>query len=373
LDGIVARCLKPIPADRYQKVADLIADLEPLVPVTATLTPRKVGSLTRASMVIKRVARNATQTAASLIVISALIVLAIAAIRSRSKPSVERQPGEAVASLNDSKGVVTAQARRDSIPDHHLLVLGEGPDSQPLLAFGRSVRVRGGEVLFAPAESGAWVGRAAPDLDDFDGVSADLDVDVATQAPESGPFTKARQLFTGESPNPSSTLMLLGSPGRFVALSVFGTGSEARFEWSLADSKPHSWMSGPKTPGSTHLELALEKSGDVRAYVGLGKDRRLIGEALGLGGGWKHLFGGMPRPAMGCIEGTCTFNHFSYRVERERPAEPPPVTNREPIKTPGKSPPVQAHTAPPPKKVPPKKVEAHNTHESGKKTPKRRY
>jgi serine/threonine protein kinase len=369
LDGIISRCLKPIPADRYQSVADLISDLEPLVPVTATLTPRKVGSLTRASMVIKRVARNATQTAASLIVIAALIILAIAAIRARTKPSSEKEPGEAVASVTDSKGVVTAVARRESMPDHHSLTLGDGPDSQPLLAFGRAISFNNGTILFPPAERGAWVGRAGPDLDDFDGLSADLSVDVGTQVPESSGWAKVRQLVTGESPNPTSTLMLLGSPGRFVALSVFGTSAEARFEWSLADSKPHSWMAGPKTSGNTHLELALEKSGDVRAYVGAGKDRRLIGEALGLGGGWKHLFGGMPRPALGCIEGTCSFGRFSYRVERERPPEPPPVVTPRP---PAKTPPVQAHSPPPSKKTPPKKVEAHaQGHEPAKKTPKK--
>jgi hypothetical protein len=267
--------------------------------------------------------------------------------------------------------VATAVARRESVPDHHSLALGEGPDSQPLLAFGRSISFRDGVILFPPAESGAWVGRVAPDLDDFEGVSADLSVDVSTQVPESGALSKARQLVTSESPNPTSTLMLLGSPGRFVALSVFGTAAEARFEWSLADNKPHSWMAGPKTSGNTHLELALERSGDVRAYVGAGKDRRLIGEALGLGSGWKHLFGGMPRPAVGCIEGTCAFNHFSYRVERERAPEPLPVSSHEPTKV-AKTPPVQAHTVPPVKKTPPKKVETHTpAHETGKKPPKR--
>jgi eukaryotic-like serine/threonine-protein kinase len=372
LDGIIARCLKPVPADRYQKVADLIADLEPLVPVTATLTPRKVGGLTRASMVIKRVARNATQTAAALIVIAALIILAIAAIRARTKPSNEKQPGEAVASVQDSKGFTTAVARREVLADHHSLTLGDGPDMQSLVAFGRSITFEGGTVSFPLAERGAWVGRAGPDLEDFDGISADLMVDVTTQVPEGGWLTKARQLITGESPNPTSTLMLAGSPGRFVALSVFGNGAEARLEWSLADAKPHSWMAGPKTAGNTRLELALEKSGDVKAYVGAGKDRRLIGEALGLGLGWKHLFGGMPKPALGCIEGTCAFSHFSYRVESERPPEPPPPPPvHEVSRTPGKQPTVQAHSAPPSKKsTSSKKVESHSTstHDTSKKT-----
>jgi hypothetical protein len=363
LDAIISRCLKPIPADRYQSVADLIADLEPVVPVTATLTPRRVGSLTRASMVIKRVARNATQTAAALIVIAALIVLAIAAIRARTQPSAGKQSGEAVAAVQEAKGFTTVVARREVSPERSILTLGEGPDTQSLVASGRSITVDRGTLTFPPAERDAWIGRAAPDLEDFEGVSADLVVDVTTQVPAGGLFTKARQLITGEAPNPTSTLMLVGSPGRFVALSVFGDGAEARLEWSLADAKPHSWMAGPKTAGTTRLELALERSGDVKAYVGSGKDRRLLGEALGLGTGWKHLFGGMPRPAVGCIEGTCTFSHFSYRVDHDRPPEPPPVpTPKPPI--------VQAHSAPPPKKVtPPKKVESHSApHETTKKS-----
>src|SRR5439155_22603510 len=34
LDAIVERCLKPIPADRYQKVSELIRDLEPFTPIS---------------------------------------------------------------------------------------------------------------------------------------------------------------------------------------------------------------------------------------------------------------------------------------------------------------------------------------------------
>ena len=49
LDAIVARCLKGVPADRYQKVSDLLADLEPLVPASFTQTTCTCRGLTFAA------------------------------------------------------------------------------------------------------------------------------------------------------------------------------------------------------------------------------------------------------------------------------------------------------------------------------------
>lgn len=325
LDQIIARCLKPIPADRYQTVSDLIADLEPLVPVTVSMAPRKVGRVERASMAVRRAARNATRAAAALVVLAALGVLAISALRSHSKPS-EQKPGEQIISVQDAKAFRTVMGQWDETPERRTLTLGEGVDELTMVPFGRNILFdKKAGLNFPVADKLSSVGRAGPDFVGFEGIAVTFEADVKTQEVEGGLFASLRRVLTGEAPNPSSTLMLIGDPGRYVSLTVFGNGSDPVLQWALGERDIRGYEGEPHSSGgNNHLKLQIDKRGAVLAYVGTEPNVRAVGHSLALGSNWKHLFGSVPKPAVGCIEGTCSFQHFRYSVERERPFEPPP-------------------------------------------------
>jgi hypothetical protein len=102
--------------------------------------------------------------------------------------------------------------------------------------------------------------------------------------------------------------------------------------------------------------MEVDAEGMLRAFVGTGKDRRSIGEPLVIGREWQKHFGEVPRSAVGCIEGTCRVEGFSYSV-RQAPATPPtavaevrtvPVTAKVPVKPPPpiKKPPAKAPAPP---------------------------
>ena len=71
------------------------------------------------------------------------------------------------------------------------------------------------------------------------------------------------------------------------------------------------------------LELSIDADGELRAYAGSGKDRRLIGEPMALGSHWRKSFGEMPISTLGCIEDACRFRNIRYEVEREPKVIPP--------------------------------------------------
>src|SRR5262249_60818145 len=87
-------------------------------------------------------------------------------------------------------------------------------------------------------------------------------------------------------------------------------------------------------PEGMRVELSVDAGGELRAYAGSGKDRRLIGEPIALGSQWRKSFGDMPISTLGCIEGTCRFRDLRYEVEREPkviptvPQDPPRMPER---------------------------------------------
>jgi hypothetical protein len=150
-----------------------------------------------------------------------------------------------------------------------------------------------------------------------------------------------------------------------VALILDGAGAPLALEWALGERR--GTMLGQASPsGASHLEMEVDAEGMLRAFVGTGRDRRQIAEPLVIGPEWQKHFGeAAPRPAVGCIEGTCRVEGFSYSVKHAPPPPPPsstvagltpgaPKANPVPVKavkpapTPIKKP--QAKPAPPPPK-----------------------
>jgi hypothetical protein len=344
LDGIVSRCLKSNPADRYQSVNELMVALEPLVPVTSMIGTTQTSAGQRLARKLRDLGRRFVRGVELGLVLAALAVLGAALLR--DKVSSHRQPaGIELTTDAGGKWPLTAPGRFDR--NTHTLTLGSGPDTISVIALGRKSKLENGALLYTADESDDDLpsGRTVLDADVAgDGVA--FSSDVETQRIPVGTMEPLRKLFAGPRPDSRSALLLVGEPGRYVALVVSGTGAEPVLEWALGSNKRGA-MTAPLPAGSTatHLELKIDPTtGELQALVGEGRDQRPLGEKLVLGAAWKTLFGKSPRPAVGCLEGTCMFR--SMRVEGLM--NPPPAN-------------VNITLADPPDRTPPGKVAAPPT------------
>ena len=78
------------------------------------------------------------------------------------------------------------------------------------------------------------------------------------------------------------------------------------------------------------MKLQVDGAGQLQAFVGTDIDQRPVGEPLYLGTEWRNSFGAPPTPALGCIDGECTFRQVGYEVGREPPDLPEPLVLTEP-------------------------------------------
>jgi len=345
LDAIVLRCLKPSPADRYQRVADLMLDLEPFAPVSFSQVPRKISRVEQLKNQIRAVLRKTMRVAEVAVIVAAFAILGVSWARSRYHPPARPSPGTALtapelrletASTSPGRIADTSTVRR--------MVLGEGPDSIPLIAWGRIPALEGRTVRFPPSSDDVSVGRLNLDLVDRDGISAQLIADVTATASPSSFWGGIREQLLGVSREPQSALVLLGSPGRYVAVVVSGVGEPVAFEWAFGERR--GTMLGPPSPpgGVAHVKLEVDRAGQLQAFVGTDIDQRPVGEPLYLGTDWRNSFGAPPTPALGCIDGECTFRQVGYEIGREPPDLPEPMVLTEPS-TPAKSKSVAKGTA----------------------------
>jgi hypothetical protein len=354
LDAIVAKCLKAIPADRYQKVSDLLVDLEPLVPAARTQTPKRLGAVERAKVAAAKVAKRTLRTVAVLIVVAASAVLVAAALRARARPA-RPSPGQELMTESRERWPMTSPGRIDPPQDKRRLSLGDGPDTVSVVAQGRKPTLKDGVLTFGAPEGEALVGRATLDAD-LEGTGLSFTARVETSQPLQGTLAPVRNLLLGPAAESRSALVLLGEPGRYVALVVSASGGPPVFEWALGSEK-RGTMSSPSLPktGPTKLEVFIDsKRGELSAWVGEGQDRRLIGDPMHLGPGWRRLFGEMPKAAVGCLDGECRFSAVHLTVERE-PAPPPPPPASPPEVAPVPDPPSKLGTRKPPAVEPPVK------------------
>jgi len=321
LDGIIASCLKQAPADRYPTVADLIRDLEPLVPNATTLRPVKLSRWQRVKLAVKRAVQAFFRFLATLVVLAALGVLAVEWLRLTEK-RVQALPGAALTADLGPPSVRHVAGRLDTSGTLRRVALGEGPDTPSLLVAGRPVEATGKTLSFPPVEGQSRVGLARMDVVGLEGHTARFTARVSTVEPMPTLQTRAQTFVYGHPPDAAASLVLLGSTGRYVALVHTGAGAPLRLEWALGERR--GTMLGHTAPeGAVDLELEVNDAGDLVAWVGRGSDKRMIAEPLRLGEDWQKPFGEIPVPAFGCIEGTCQAEHLAYQVKQRAPAPAP--------------------------------------------------
>ncbi len=342
LDGIIARCLKPMPNDRYSKTSELIADLEPLVPLSFSMLPRKVSKLELATLKVKRVLTRAGKIAALGVVLAAVAIVGLAVWRSKQRPTARALPAEAMTSAASSEGVLTVPGRFDDSPTQRAVTFfGEGPDKLSFVSRGRGLTAepKARTLTFPRSEVDSPPGHAYLDLG-ADGEAVTFEADVALEGQGQGALAALKAALNGPPPEPRAALLLIGEPGRYAAV-VTGAGTPT-LEWALGDKKRGTTQGGGGTREATltHLELSIDREGELRAFSGAGKDRRQVGEPVSLGKGWRAHFDKAPRPAFGCVDGGCQFSKVQLTIAREAGAQPAPPP------APVKAPPV-AQKAPP--------------------------
>ena len=355
-DAIVARCLRPLPADRFQSVTELLMALEPLVPVTSLIGTAQTSAGQRALRKLRQLGRRLMKGVEVAVVLTALAVLGAAMLRDTT--TANRVPaGIELTTDSGAKFPLTSPGRLDRAGPH--LTLGEGPDTISVVALGRKSTLDNGSILYLEDDDGLPGGRTVLDADvSADGLAFSADVEI--QPSRRGALEPVRKMFFGPRADARSALLLVGEAGRYVALVVSGSGAEPSLEWALGGSKRGA-MSAPLPAGAsaTHLELRIDPgTGELAALVGRGRDQRVLGERLVLGKEWKALFGEAPRAAVGCLEGRCAFRKL--RVEglklpqvvvpmqvlvEQTPPIPERAVARSPVPPPKKPP---APTRPPP-------------------------
>ncbi len=321
LDAIVARCLKQSPDDRYPSVGELMKELEPLVPVTSMVFTAHTSAGQRFVRKAVDFGRRTARVTEALVLTCALAVIVAAMVRDKVK-SAQLPAGMELTTDSGGKWPITTSGRVDK--EAQVLTLGEGPDSVPIVAVGRQVVVKDAAILFAKPEE-ARTGRAVLDVE-LHGDGLVFSAEVTTQEVKRSWFDPIRAIFAGPRPNARSALMLVGEPGRYVALIIPGNGEPPSLEWALGEKRGS--MSAPLVTGgtTTHLMLKIDPlTGELAALVGKGRDQRLLADSVTLGPGWRMLFGEPPRAAVGCLEGTCRFGALEERSLNLPPPAAPKV------------------------------------------------
>lgn len=366
LDGIVTKCLKPDPEDRYPSVAALITDLEILVPGSLpSLLPVKQTRMQRFKSGVRTVVRGTLRLVAGLMVLAASGVLGTAYYLSgeRRAPTA---PGAAIMAYLGEPKTQPVPGREETSAERRKVTLGEGLAEQSLVVAGRPVNLEDKTLVFPWHEDTQSVGRVRVDVTRRDGDILSLTSQFSVEPPPPTWERRLRDMFNLYQPSapPTVAMMLLGTTGRYVALVHNGVGEPLRLEWALGERRGAMLgMESPKT-GDVTLELAVDAEGRLEAFLGAGKDRRALFEPLVLGTGWVEQFGDAPFPAYGCLEATCRVSGITYVLKQSppggttAPVPTPPIPVVKTVATaavPAKAVvPKKAPPPPPPKKQPPK-------------------
>lgn len=330
VDAIVSRCLKQDPSERYSKVSELLADLEPLAPVSAmTAAPHK-STTSRLVRAVKRTTRRVVRGVEFAVVLAALAVLGTSWLRSR-QPAPDPSPAGAITRDLDANEIFTVKGRVDKDGLKRHLTLGDGPDRIPLLTWGRPLSLVNG-ALVSSSDAHSAAARFRPDVVGLDGDQVMLTAEVEGTPNDKGFQPLMRRVLFARPPDARASVLLQGSTGRYVAVTLSRNGAPVAFEWALGERR--GVMLGPPSPDSGHavLQLSADEDGMVRAFIGEGTDKRTIGEPLALGPDWRKQFGDEVKPAFGCVDGTCQFKRVRYQITTAAPA-PQPVAEEPPEKS----------------------------------------
>jgi hypothetical protein len=276
----------------------------------------------------------------SLLVVAATVVT-VAFVRTGARE--RRQPAGLELSTDFGAKFPMTQAGREDKASRSL-TLGDGPDEISVVALGRKPRLQQGDIVYGPPED-APAGRTVIDTN-IEGDGLVFSAKVDTQAAKRARLEPLLEIFRGPRPDARSAIMLVGDPGRYVALIISGTGDEPRLEWALGTEHRGS-MTAPMSmsPGTQMVALKVDPvTGALAAFIGKDKDQRLLaGNVLLLGPKWKQEFGETLRAALGCLEGTCAFHSVQVQgLKAPAPPAPPPTP---PVAEVERRPPVQVSQA----------------------------
>jgi len=309
----------------------------------------------------QEIGRKTARGAEAMVVLFAIAVVSVALLRDKVK-SAQLPAGIELTTDTGGKWPFTTPGRIDRATQ--TLTLGDGPDTVPIQAIGRKAQVEKANIVF-PNPTDGRAGRAVLDVE-LVGDGLMFTADVQTQESPRSWFDPIRALFLGPRPNARSALMLVGEPGRYVALVVPADGQPPALEWALGSDK-RGTLSAPMPAGGSQVLKIDPATGELAALIGKGRDQRpLGGDSVTLGPQWRKLFGEAPRAAVGCLEGVCRFSDLEERtLALPPPPEPKPVDVAAVEEPPAEhhTQVAQAHNNPPPPvhTPPPSKQPAHGT------------
>jgi eukaryotic-like serine/threonine-protein kinase len=244
-----------------------------------------------------------------------------------------------------SQGVPVRLARDG---EAYTAVIGDGTESITATSAGRALEAKDGRLSFAPPVASAQVGRTAFTVPELEGASVQLLADISMPEPPSGLLDRLRSRVLGTRPVPRGVLALSGERGHYAALTLSGSGDPIVLDLALQDRHLTTLESVElnAASGELRMELSVDKAGDLRAFVGEGRQRRPIGIPLALGAEWKKHFGKLPWPTLACLEGACQFRNLTWKVKREAAPEEVAPTTSAPVAAATEKPPVTAPTKP---------------------------
>ena len=326
VDPIIERCLKPDPADRYQKASELLADLEPLVSMV-TMPPPTLTGWDKFVISAQRTGKTVGRVAGGILVTAAGVVLAVASARNSLPKPPPELPAAVFSTELPALDREAVPARVENLGLKHAVWIGSGPDQLTSLPEGRPLEVPTTDGVATLRVRTNFpdhpVGRVAIDVVEVDGQAARLDADVDVQPPHVDLRARWRKLVFGEAPSSRVALTLLGSPGRHATVMIGPPGTPVALEWVFGERRGV-MLGPPSPPDASHLGLEVDLDGDLRAFVGKGADRRPVGEPVSLGKDWRKIFGRLPTPQLDCAEGDCEFSKVVYELEKEPPPPQPP-------------------------------------------------
>ncbi|MCL2314128.1 MAG: serine/threonine protein kinase, partial [Proteobacteria bacterium] len=319
LDAIVSRCLQHEPSQRFASVEELIEAIHPLLPGTPELHIGREARRLQTQAKLKRMALWGLTLLSTLVSLFATTTIIGSFKRYQDTPS---PLGIQLTTETGLRWPLAAQGRME-FPGRRA-VLGEGPDALALIATGNKPALNNGEVRF---RANTQVPAGLLELDvNTQGEGLEASAVVKLTEEQTSAFEPLWFLLRGPKPENRSALMLTGESGRYVALILSSSGSPPILEWALGSEK-RATLLAPLPITSTTIPLSLHvepETGLLSAFIGKGRDKRILGEPIHLGPNWLSLFGQPPHLSVGCLQGPCTFSNLEIRALL---LSPPPVEN----------------------------------------------